>query len=154
MDFLSHILLPFLRRRMLRSLRKLFPISLRPSFSAACFFLCSRGFLLSGSGCRGLFTYYRGHLFSSVISTLFIEHDFQMSNAALVAVGAAHRRWTNALHARTVIGDRSFHIEPVHINVKTFFLAQVIGVLHGRAQQGKNVSCDTFLGERERGQRI
>ena len=77
-----------------------------------------------------------------------------MSNAALVAVGAAHRRWTNALHARTVIGDRSFHIEPVHINIKTFFLAQVIGVLHGRAQQGKNVSCDTLLGERECGQRI
>src|SRR5436305_15069747 len=54
------------------------------------------------------------------------QNQCDVRNAALVAVRASLRRRTNALHARTVVGDRTLYEQVVDVHVEILFGAEKI----------------------------
>jgi hypothetical protein len=77
-----------------------------------------------------------------------------MRDPALIAEGASHRSGTDALHARAFVTERVLDVEIVDVHIQPFFLAHVVGVLNGRAQQLVHVGGDPLVGEGQRVERI
>src|SRR5262249_52406431 len=88
------------------------------------------GGLTLGLRC-GFFAHHRGGRLCPGALALG-ERDLDVRHAPLIAIGAAHRGWADALHARTFIGDRARDVEVVDIDIQTPFIADVGGVLDRR----------------------
>src|SRR5579883_3487524 len=67
--------------------------------------------------------------------SLLGQRDFKMRHAALVAERTAHRRRTNTLQPRSIVGYRALHVEAIDIDIETLFVAYVRCILQRRTQQ-------------------
>src|SRR5271157_5028210 len=104
--------------------------------------LLLRGTLLRSFLCRRLSDYFLSSLRRcgsldclnqvgvAVARYLFFQGDLQVGDTPLIAVGAAHRRRSNTLHTRTVVGYRALDVQPVHVNIQALLGADVVGILH------------------------
>ena len=82
------------------------------------------------------------------------HRDLDVRDAALIAVRTAHRSRADALHARTFVRHRALHVQIVHVHIEPFFLADVVRVLHCRAQQLLDRRRDALVREHQRIQRF
>src|SRR6185369_3782525 len=102
--------------------------------------------------CRRFLADYRRQPFGTLAALR--QYDFDVRDAAHVTECPSHWRWTNALHAGTVVGHCVFHVQLVDIDVEAFFAAQIVRVFKRRTQQLFHRRRHPLLGEDERIQRI
>src|SRR5690348_5505005 len=77
-----------------------------------------------------------------------------MRQTSLIAIRASHRRWTDALHARRVVGNGTLYVKLIDIDVGAFLLAHVIRVLNSRAQELADGRRDSLFGKQHRVHRM
>src|SRR5277367_5390212 len=70
-----------------------------------------------------------------------------MRHPALIAEGPPHRRGTNTLHPRSLVGQSSLDVEVIHIHVEVPLLGEVVSVLNGCAQHLLDQRRNALLGE-------
>ena len=72
-----------------------------------------------------------------------------MRDTTHIAISPTHRRGTNALHPRTIIGDRILDVQVVEIHIHIFLGAVEVGVIDCRLEKLADSRRDALLGKEQ-----
>jgi hypothetical protein len=77
------------------------------------------------------------------------KHNLNMRDAPLISERTPLRRRPNALHARSLIGNRTLHIQVVEFDIQILLDAQKIRIVERRLQQLPDVRRHALLGKQQ-----